>query len=91
MLKVVRHEMLEKMSIDEEEIVNEHFEYLKRGLAGRKLILAGRCLDGEFGIVVFRAKSKEEAEEFMKNDPAVKNGIMTAQLYPFRVALIEKS
>jgi hypothetical protein len=31
------------------------------------------------------------AEEFMKNDPAVKNGVMTAELHPFRISLIEKN
>ena len=46
-----------------------HFERLQKALAKDKLILAGPCLDGEFGIVVFRAQSREEAEEFVKNDP----------------------
>lgn len=33
---------------------------------------------------------EEEAKDFMKNDPAVKKGIMTAEMHLFRVALIEK-
>jgi hypothetical protein len=26
----------------------------------------------------------------MKNDPAVKNGVMEAELHPFRIALLEE-
>lgn len=90
-INLAREEMHRKMSPQEEAIVNEHFEYLKRELESGKLVLAGRCLDGGFGIVVFRAKSEEDAEEFMKNDPAVKKRVMIAELHPFRVALIEKT
>ena len=90
-VKLVKSEMLEKMSSEEEAVVEDHFNRLRKALAEGKLILAGPCLDGEFGIVVFRAQSGEEAEKFMKNDPAVKKGIMTAELHPFRVSLIEKT
>jgi uncharacterized protein YciI len=79
------------MSSHDETLVNEHFEYLKKALAEGKLALAGRCLDGEFGIVIFRAESERDAKGFMENDPAVKKGIMIAELHSFRVALIEKS
>jgi uncharacterized protein YciI len=72
-------------------IVDQHFEYLKKALIEGKLSLAGRCVNGEFGIVIFRAKSEKQANEFMKNDPAVKKGIMTAELHSFRIALIEKN
>jgi uncharacterized protein YciI len=78
------------MSSHDETIVDEHFEYLKKALTEGKLTLAGRCLDGEFGVVIFRAESERDAKDFMKNDPAVKKGIMTAELHSFRLALIEK-
>ena len=41
-----------------------------------------------FGIVIFEVDSEEEAQLFMETDPAVKEGIMTATLFPYRVALI---
>ena len=48
----------------------------------------GRLVDPPgFGIVVFGARDRQEAEGFMKNDPAVKKGIMTAELHKFRIAL----
>jgi hypothetical protein len=34
----------------------------------------------------FRAGSNEEAQSIMNNDPAVKQGIMHAELYPYKVA-----
>lgn len=76
-----------KLSPEEEAIVEEHFEYLKKALAEGILEMAGRCIDGEFGIVIFRANSEEKARQLMENDPAVKKGVMTAKLHPFRIAL----
>jgi uncharacterized protein YciI len=90
-LKRVRRESLERMSSEEKEVVDEHFEYLKKALVEGKLTLAGRCVNAEFGIVIFRANSEKQANEFMKNDPAVKKGIMTAEMHPFLIALIEKN
>ncbi len=89
-LRLVRPRAFGRLSPKEEAIIDEHFDYLKKRLAEKKLILAGPCLDGEFGLVIFRAASKEEAENFMKNDPAVKNQTMNAELHHFRVSLIEK-
>jgi uncharacterized protein YciI len=89
-LRLARREAYENMSHEEETIVDEHFEYLKKALAEGKLILAGRCLNGEFGIVILHAESETQANKFVKNDPAVKNDVMTAELHPFRIALIKQ-
>jgi uncharacterized protein YciI len=89
-LRLARPGAFRRFSAKEEATIDEHFDYLKKGLTEKKLILAGPCVDGEFGLVIFRAASKEEAENFMKNDPAVKNHVMNAELHPFRVSLIEK-
>jgi uncharacterized protein YciI len=43
-----------------------------------------------FGIVIIDVSSEEEAKNIMENDPAVKEGVMTAELFPYRVALIKK-
>ena len=90
-VKLVKTETFEKMSPKEEAIVSAHFERLEKALGEGNLILAGPSLDGEFGIIIFRAQSREQAEEFVKNDPAVNKGIMTAELHPFRVSLIENT
>jgi uncharacterized protein YciI len=90
-LRLVNPESLATMSSKEKAIIDEHFEYLRKALAEGKLFLAGRCLNGEFGIVIFRAESERQAMRFMKNDPAIKKGVMTAELHPFRIALMGKS
>ena len=74
----------------EHEIVGEHFRYLQQLLAENRLILAGRTQNMDettFGIAIFLAESEEAAASVMANDPAVKQQVMTAELYPYRVAL----
>ncbi len=74
----------------EGEVVARHFAYLQE--LNRKGIvqLAGRTLtdDGTaFGITLLAVETEEEARTIMEQDPAVAEGVMTASLYPFRVAL----
>jgi len=85
---LVFREKFGKMSSEEEAIVEKHYARLKKALDDGKLILAGPCSDGAFGIVVFRARSERDAKKFMEDDPAVKGGLMKAELYPFRVSLM---
>ena len=78
----------------EEAITVRHFRKLQSLLKEGKLILAGKT-DGldenTFGIVIFEADSEEEARSIMESDPAVAEGIMKAELFPYRVALIKDS
>ena len=87
-LKPKRARLIDDASAEDEERLEEHFEYLQRALEQGMLILAGPCLDGEFGVVVSRATSEQAAVEFMEGDPAVKHGLMAAELFPFRVSLM---
>jgi len=55
------------------------------------LILAGRTQNTDpssFGIVIFKAPSEAVAKQVVNGDPAVLQGVMHAELYPYRVALI---
>ncbi|MEH7123375.1 YciI family protein [Bacillus sp. JJ1773] len=75
----------------ENNIVQEHFEVLQSLEKEGKLILAGRTLDTDpLGIVILEVDTEEEAIELMKNDPAVKKGIMEAKLFPYRLAILRK-
>lgn len=83
----------EKWTEREEKIVNNHFNKLQGLLADCKLILAGKTADldeNTFGIVILEVESEEEALNIMKSDPAVAEGIMKAELFPYSVALIRK-
>ena len=91
LLKPSRARLIPDASPGEEATLGEHFEYLQTGLSEGRLILAGPCEDGEFGIVIFRAGTEEEALEFMEDDPAARGGLMTAELHPFRISLVERA
>lgn len=74
----------------EEDIVSDHFNALVRLKEEGTLILAGKTNgldDSTFGIVIFEAATDEEALAIMNGDPAVAKGVMTAELYPYRVAI----
>lgn len=72
-------------------IVGKHFRRLQQLHKEGKVILAGRTLNesdpSQFGVVILEVGSEEEARRIMEEDDAVKEKIMTAQLFPFRVAL----
>jgi uncharacterized protein YciI len=73
--------------------VSRHFERLKEATKLGQVILAGRTDepgDKTFGLVVFEAADEEAARAFMKGDPAVVAGVMTAELHPYTVALLRK-
>ena len=76
----------------DEQIVGRHFRRLQQMHKEGRVILAGRTLNesdpSQFGVVIFEADSVDEARKVMEADDAVKEQIMTAQLFPFSVALI---
>jgi uncharacterized protein YciI len=74
--------------------VGAHFKRLQNATAAGQVILAGKTdepLDRTFGLVVFEASDASAAETFMKEDPAVIAGVMTAELHPYAVALLRQS
>src|SRR5215470_1868012 len=78
---------------DEATLVAQHFAYLQGLAAQGVVVLAGRTLNADertFGIVIFRASSEQAAQTIMNNDSAVRNGVMRAELYPYRIAVMAK-
>lgn len=74
----------------EAEIIGQHFAYLKRLTEAGQVLMAGRTLTTDertFGVVVFSADSDSLAQQLVDDDPAVRHGVMQAELLPFRVAL----
>ena len=90
-LQLVRGDMLRSGPTDSEQaVVAEHFAYLQDLNAQGVIILVGRTLNTDentMGLTIFRAESEDTARQMMNGDPAVKKGVMTATLYPFRVIL----
>lgn len=71
-------------------IVSEHFAYLQNLVEQGTVLMAGRTLNDDestFGIVVFTSADDAAATALMQADPAVRQGVMHATLFPYRVAL----
>ena len=71
----------------EDRVIAQHFDYLTELYHAEKLALAGPCLDAAFGIVILDVASEEEARALMASDPAVKAGVFSAELHPFRTSI----
>ena len=74
----------------EMQVMTTHFAHLQKLAADGVVLMAGRTLvtgPETFGIVVFRAASQDEAEAVMRSDPAIAQGVMHCELFPYRVAV----
>ena len=80
----------EKWTKEDKATSDEHFVRMLEATKSGQLILAGRTKEpGEttLGITIFRAADEAAARAFMKADPIVSAGLMTAELHPFAVAV----
>jgi uncharacterized protein YciI len=77
----------------EAEIVSRHFAFLEDLTDKGVILLVGRTQNRDesmFGIVIFEAQDESAARMIMGSDPAVRAGVMRAELYPYKVALMRK-
>ncbi len=93
-LRLIRPKIVSEEGPTPEELktLQEHFNHL-RGLTKKGTVLhAGRTDpavgDRGFGIVILKAESEDAARRLMESDPAVKDKVMTAELFPYRIALV---
>lgn len=89
-IKPPRANFPDTVTPDESEIISEHFNYLKKLTDNKVVFLAGRCIDGTFGICIFNAENADKANEIMNNDPAVLKKVFTAELKEFTIALLRE-
>ena len=83
--------LTEGPTAEEDRLVGEHLQYLKGLMEAGVVKLAGRTLNDDastFGIVIFEAADTNAAHAIADNDPAVRHGVMRAEIYPFRIALM---
>ena len=89
-LRPSRPEMLTAGPTEREAVViGEHAAYLVDLTSRNILLMAGRTQTigpDTMGLAIIQAPSEAEAAEIMKNDPAVKHGVMTATLHPYEIA-----
>ena len=90
-IQPTRADMLSKgPDAREAEIIGRHFDYLEDLVAQHIVLMAGRTLtedENTFGVVVLEVDCETSARQIMENDPAVKEGVMNARLFPWRTAL----
>ncbi len=90
--QAVRPEMVAEGPTETElPVLQEHVAYLSRLAEAGVVHLAGRTQNEDascFGIVILSAASPEEAHRIMKEDPAIRHGVMRGVLYPYRVAIL---
>ncbi len=90
-LHLVRQDLLDTRPTNEEaQVIQDHFDYLREHHTAGTVLLAGRTdtsgLD-TFGVVVIQCEDETQASEIVRADPAVARQVMTANLFPFRLAL----
>lgn len=86
--------LTEGLTAEERAIMTEHFSYLQRLTEQGVMILVGRTQttgEDSMGIAIFNASSDEEASAVMNNDPAVKQHVMSAKIFPYRIALLSEA
>lgn len=72
-------------SIDQQALHQQHVAFVVSMLESGKAVIAGAIRDDNnlVGIYIFRAKSAEEARAWAQDDPAVKAGLVTAEMHPW--------
>ena len=90
LLRPVRPAMVDDPTEAEQAVLGEHLAHLQRLRDGGRLIVAGPSFAGAdtFGLVVLSIADKGEARAAMEADPAVKGGMLTAELRPLRLSVV---
>ena len=94
-IKPTRLAMLTDGGTNEEgTVLSEHYNHLQKLTSEGTVILAGRTQTigpETFGIVIFYAQDDDKAEALVAADPAVAHGVMQAELFPYRIALMAQT
>jgi uncharacterized protein YciI len=65
--------------------IEEHIEYVRTLHEHGIVFGAGPFLDGAGGMTVLRAASMDEARAAVEADPAVRRGLLVAEIHPWRL------
>jgi uncharacterized protein len=75
------------MTAEERLLIEEHVRYTQEKFAAGKVLLYGPVMAtaGAFGMAVFAVADEAEVREVLENDPTVRGGLNTFEVYPMRV------
>ncbi len=89
LLRLRRPEMLQTgPTAEEQAAMGRHAEYLATLATAGVLVFAGRTqvTEAPIGLALLLTDGEAQARDIMENDPAVREGVMQAELSPYRVA-----
>ena len=73
---------------EDEMIIERHFERIKKDVELGKIIHVGKTMienENGYGLVVFECEDEEKALQYMNEDPAIKEGIMTGTCLAYKI------
>jgi len=74
---------------EEQATIGRHAEHVANLAANGVMLMVGRTqttTPDTLGLAVFIAEDEGRARAIMESDPAVAGGVMTAELFPYRIA-----
>jgi len=75
------------MTEREQQVMAEHFAYLKDLTMKKKVLTAGPVMQPIFGLVILQTADEDEARAIMDSEPSVVAGIHTYEIAPMTVSL----
>lgn len=84
-----RTDFVSTITEEERAIVSAHFQYYSDLLAKKKLIFAGRCHNGHYGIAFLNTTEIDEANKLITNDPAIQQNVFCYTIDEFSIALLD--
>ena len=88
-LRPARAEMAFEPTEEESRVISDHYDYLVGLRDAGKLVVAGPSIvaGDTIGIGVLDVDEEDEARAIVAADPAIVDGVMTAEIRPFRIAV----
>jgi uncharacterized protein YndB with AHSA1/START domain/uncharacterized protein YciI len=84
-----RDDLLQTLTEEEKQQFGAHAQYISDRCKEGTVVFAGPCTDMKGpACVVLDARTEAQARALMDNDPAVKNGLMKAELHPVRLSFV---
>ena len=75
------------MTKEEEQVMGQHFLFLKDLTEKKICLMAGPCMGLRVGLVILETESKEQAIKIMEKDASVLAGLHTLEVYDFHLSL----
>jgi uncharacterized protein YciI len=92
LIQAVRPAMVKDSTVWEDQVVSDHFMYLKAQTEKDIFCLVGRTQNDDYstmGIGVLRADSEAQAWQIAEQDPAVIQRVMRLDVLPFGIATVK--